>query len=124
MHDSYFSSTEVDKYEASEDRILSGKALVTAPGQSPYPLDLEYSYSGAGKLERIVLIREDGSKYTSFSARSKVGMKELAAKLAERIATRTVEALKRGDFVAPLGCRIVIPVRDQLRALHHSGHGR
>lgn len=102
MHESYFSWVEIEKYEVSEDRILSGKALVTAPGQSPHRLDLEYFYSGAGKLERIVFIREDGSKYTSFSARSRVSMKELSAKLAERIATRTIEALTKRIFAAPL----------------------
>ena len=81
----------------------AGKSLVAVPGQSPHRLDLEYFCSGAGKLERIVLIREDGSKYTSFSARSKVSMKELAAKLAERIAARTIEALdEEGNRVAPL----------------------
>jgi hypothetical protein len=95
MRESYFSWTEVDKYETAEDRIVSGKALVSAPGQSPHRLDLEYFYSNEGKLERIVLIREDGSKYTSFAARSKVSMKELATKLSERIAVRTIEALQK-----------------------------
>lgn len=101
-HESYFSWTEIEKYETSEDRILGGKALVTAPGQSPHRLDLEYSYSDGSKLERIVLIREDGSKYTSFSARSKTSMKELAAKLSERIAARTIEVLKKVDRSVPL----------------------
>lgn len=102
MHDSYFPMTVIEEYEASDDRILHGKALATAPGLSPHRFDLEYFYSGAGKLEKIVVIREDGSKYTTFSARSKVSMKELSAKLAERIATHTIEALKNRKFVAPL----------------------
>jgi hypothetical protein len=102
MNESYFSSTEVVKYESAEGRVLSGKALVFAPGQSPHRLDLEYFYSNAGKLERIVLVREDGSKYTSFSAKSKLSMKELATKLSEKIASHTIEALKKADISAPL----------------------
>jgi len=101
-HESYFSGATVVKYESTEDRVLSGKALVSAPGLSPHRLDLEYFYSDAGKLERIVLIREDGSKYTSFAARSKVSMKELATKLSEKIASRTIEALKKADLSEPL----------------------
>lgn len=101
-HESYFSWTEVVKYEITENRIQSGKALVSAPGQSPHRLDLEYFYSDAGKLERIVLIREDGSKHTSFSAKSKVSTKELATKLSEKIASRTIDALKKANLSAPL----------------------
>lgn len=70
MHKPYSSWTEVAKYKASADRILSGKTLIYGPGHSPRRLDLEYFYSGTGKLERIVLVQEDGSKHTSFSARS------------------------------------------------------
>jgi hypothetical protein len=100
--DPYFSSTEIEEYEALQERIVSGKALVAAPGLPPHRSGIEYSYSSAGKLERIVFIREDGSKYTSFSARSKVSMKELSANLAERIAARTIDALNKRNFVAPL----------------------
>jgi len=100
--DSYFSSIEIEEYEASGDRIVAGKLLVAAPGQSSHRSDLEYSYSDAGKLERIILTREDGSKYTSFAARSKLSMKELAAKLSQRIAARTIEALSKANRVTPL----------------------
>jgi hypothetical protein len=102
MQNSYFSLIEIEEYDAPEDRIVAGKALVTAPGVPPHRLNLEYSYSDAGKLERIVIIREDGSKYTSFAARSKVSMKELTAKLSERIAARTIEALRTADDVTRL----------------------
>jgi hypothetical protein len=100
--DSYFSWIEIEAYEVSEGRVVAGNALVEGHRQPPHRLDLKYFYSGVGKLERIVQIREDGSKYTSFAARSKVSMKELAIKLAERIAARTIEALNKGNRVALL----------------------
>ncbi|MDE3201142.1 MAG: hypothetical protein KGN79_09485 [Acidobacteriota bacterium] len=102
MQEPYFPWIEIEEYETSQNRILSGKALVVAPGQSPYRFDLEYSYSDAGKLVRIVHIREDGSRHTAFSARSKASMKELAAKLSERIVTCTIEALSQVNHTAPL----------------------
>ena len=100
--DSYFSWIEIEEYEASEDRTVAGKTLVVVPGERPHRLDIEYSYSVAGKLERIVLIREDGSRYTSFASKSKVSMKDLAANLSERIAARTIEALGKANRVTPL----------------------
>jgi hypothetical protein len=48
------------------------------------------------------LIREDGSKHTSFSARSKVSTKELATRLSEKIASRIIDALKKADLSKPL----------------------
>jgi hypothetical protein len=102
LQESYFPWTEVKKFEVANDRILSGKALVKAPGQSLHQLDLEYSYSDGGKLERILAIREDGSKHTAFSAKSRASMKELSAKLAERVASRTIEALQKVNRATPL----------------------
>ena len=102
MRESHFSWTEVVKYEATQDRISNGKALLSAPGQSPQRLALKYCYSDAGKLERIELIREDGSRHTTFSARSRFSMKELATKLSDKIASHTIDALKKGDLSKPL----------------------
>jgi hypothetical protein len=100
--DSYHYWIQVEEYEASDHRIVSGKALVEGGRLSPQQSSLEYSYSDAGKLQRIVRIHEDGSKTTEFAARSKSGMSGLATKLSERIAARTIEALKEAGLGAPL----------------------
>jgi hypothetical protein len=103
MRDSYFHSIEIEEYEVSRGRIVAGNALMAGGmGQPEHRMGLEYSYSDAGTLRRIDLVREDGSKYTSFAARSRVSMKELAAKLSQKIAARSIEALSRANRVAPL----------------------
>ncbi len=103
LSDSYFHWIEIEEYEVSQGRIIAGKALVAGGmGQPEHRLGLEYSYSDSGKLQRIDLRREDGSEYTSFAARSKVSMKELAAKPSEDIAARAIEALGKANPSVPL----------------------
>jgi hypothetical protein len=102
VREPYFHGIQVEAYETSEKRIVSGKSLIGGPGQSPVRSTVRYSYSDSGRLERIVNILEDGSSFTSFAARSKVGMKGLVARLSERIAVRTIESLKKVDLGAPL----------------------
>jgi hypothetical protein len=100
--DSYHYWIQIEDYDLSDGRIVSGKALAEGSGLSPVRSALEYSYSDAGRLERIVCVLEDGRRTTQFAARSKSGMRELAARLSERIATQTIEALRKVDFGAPL----------------------
>jgi hypothetical protein len=99
---SYFYWIQIEQYEASEDRIAAGRALVEGAGLSPQRSALEYSYSDAGRLGRIVRIHESGSKTTEFAAKSKLGMRELATRLSKRIAARAIEALRKANFSAPL----------------------
>jgi hypothetical protein len=102
FQDPFFHLIEIEEYEVSEGRTIGGKSLALWGSRIPYRFSLDYSYSHAGKLERIVAIREDGSKQTLFAARSKVSMKELAARLSEKIAARTIDALKKVELGAPL----------------------
>jgi len=44
----------------------------------------------------------NGAKVTVFAARSKSGLKELAAGLSEKIASRTLEALSNANYSAPV----------------------
>jgi len=88
-------------YDALENRISSARTLEQA-GEYSFRAKLAYSYSDSGKLERIDRVREDGSKATEFAARTKVGMSGLTAKLSEKIALKTIEALSAIDFDAPL----------------------
>jgi hypothetical protein len=98
----FFYWISVEEYEVADKRIVSGKGLVEGKGISPRRSTLEYLYSDSGKLERIVRTDESGLKTTEFAARSRISTKELAAKLAERIAARVIEALKKVEYDSPL----------------------
>jgi hypothetical protein len=48
--DFYYHWIQIENYEASDNRIVSGKALTEGARQSPQRSALEYSYSDAGRL--------------------------------------------------------------------------
>ena len=54
--DPNLSTAQVEEYEASENRIVSGRSLAEVPGGLSFRSTLEYSYSQAGKLEKIVSV--------------------------------------------------------------------
>ncbi|MGB6724225.1 MAG: hypothetical protein WBE72_25755 [Terracidiphilus sp.] len=93
---------QVEEYEAADNRIVRGRAMFEGKKLAPQLSTLEYSYSDEGRLARVVRVNEDGSRFTEFAARSKISMKELATRLSEKIATRTIEALKGAGFDSPL----------------------
>jgi len=100
--DPFLSTLQVEDYEASGNRIVSGSSLAEVPGGMSFRSTLEYSYSQARELERIVSVGAGGTKTTVFAAKSKSGIKELAAGLSEKIAARTLEALSKAKYSAPL----------------------
>jgi hypothetical protein len=102
LRNSYHYWTRVEDYEASEGRLVSGKAVMEGARLPPRRSMLEYTYSLRGKLERIVRVSEEGRRTTEYAGRSKTSMKELASKLAEKIATRAIEALRNAEFDSPL----------------------
>ena len=100
--DSHFYWVDVEKYESSDGRIVSGKSLVEGNGLSAMRSSLAYSWSANGKLERIVSTNQDGYECTIYAAPTKTSMKELAASLSEQIAARAIEALQNAVLGAPL----------------------
>lgn len=93
---------QVENYAISSGRIDSGKALMEGLGLPDRRSSLACSYSGAGRLERIVRTHEDGGKSTDYAARSKSSMRELAGRLSEKIAACVIDALKKTAFDSPL----------------------
>ncbi len=99
---SHFYWMHVEEYESEDGRIVRGRASFEGKGLSPQLSALDYRYAANGKLMQVVRINKDGSRFTEFAARSKSSVKALAAKLSEKIASSTMEALKNSGLDSPL----------------------
>lgn len=91
----------IDSYDLQDGRVQSGWSWSEAPGLARL-LRLEYSYSDAGKLQRIMAQAENGDTWTAFAARTKTSLKQLSTTLSQRIAGSIIDALQRASFDSPL----------------------
>jgi hypothetical protein len=102
QRDSYFYWLELEEYKIEAERLASAAALSEGARLPPTRSNLEYSYAPDGSLQRIDRVLEDGRKVTEFAVKSKSGITELSARLSEKIAVRTIDALKTAKFAAPM----------------------
>lgn len=92
----------VEDYAVTDGRVVSGRALMDGWNLGERRSVLEYSYSDAGRLERIVRTFEDGRKNTDYAARTESSLPELAGRLSEKIADRVLDGLKKVSYDSPL----------------------
>lgn len=93
---------EVEEYDSTTGRIISGRALSEGLGAPLTRSALEYSYSPSGKLLQVTRTHDTGWKTTDFAAQTARTADDLAVHLSEKIAAHAVEALKGVCFDSPL----------------------
>jgi len=93
---------EVEEYDSSTGRIISGRALSEGLGLPRTRSALEYSYSESGKLLQVTRTQDNGGKTTAYAAQTLTSTGDLADRLSEKIAANVIESLKKMDFASPL----------------------
>jgi len=92
----------VEQYEIADGRYISGEGVRDGLGTALRQYALSFTYSPAGRLERVVERWDTGEETTAFAAKSSSTAARLSSTLAHRIADYVIDALNVMPLSTPL----------------------
>jgi len=92
----------VEQYEIADGRYISGEGVRDGLGTTLRQYALSFTYSPAGRLERVVERWDTGEETTAFAAKSSSTAARVSSTLAHRIADYVIDALNVMPLSTPL----------------------